>query len=111
MVEQSISIERLEEAVNLFGSMDENVKIIERDLGVTVLSRDGRLKVTGEDGEKVIYAVKALEGLLTLIGRGETITEQNVRYILNLVRAGNEDKIGQFSADVLCVTEIGRAHV
>ena len=108
MVEQSISIERLEEAVNLFGSMDENVKIIERELDVTVVSRDGRLKVTGEDGERVIYAVKALEGLLKLIGRGETITEQNVRYILNLVKAGNEDKIGQFSADVLCVTAKGK---
>ncbi len=108
MVEQSISIERLEEAVNLFGSMDENVKIIERELGVTVVSRDGRLKVNGEDGEKVIYAVKALEGLLKIIGRGETITEQNVRYILNLVKTGNEDKIGQFSADVLCVTAKGK---
>ena len=108
MVEQSISIERLEEAVNLFGSMDENVKIIERELDVTVVSRDGRLKVAGEDGERVIYAVKALEGLLKLIGRGETITEQNVRYILNLVKTGNEDKIGQFSADVLCVTAKGK---
>ena len=108
MVEQTISIERLEEAVNLFGSMDENVKIIERELDVTVVSREGRLKVTGEDGERVIYAVKALEGLLKLIGRGETITEQNVRYILNLVKTGNEDKIGQFSADVLCVTAKGK---
>ena len=108
MVEQSISIERLEEAVNLFGSMDENVKLIEKELGVTVVSRDGQLKVTGEDGERVIYAVKALEGLLKHIGRGETITEQNVRYILNLVKTGNEDKIGQFSADVLCVTAKGK---
>ena len=108
MVEQTISIERLEEAVNLFGSMDENVKLIEKELSVTVVSRDGKLKVTGEDGERVIYAVKALEGLLKLIGRGETITEQNVRYILNLVKTGNEDKIGQFSADVLCVTAKGK---
>ena len=108
MIEQTISIERLEEAVNLFGSMDENVKIIERELGVTVVSRDGALKVAGEDGERVIYAVKSLEGLLKLIGRGETITEQNVRYILNLVKTGNEDKIGQFSADVLCVTAKGK---
>ena len=108
MIEQTISIERLEEAVNLFGSMDENVKLIEKDLDVMVVSRDGQLKVSGEDGERVIYAVKALEGLLKLIGRGETITEQNVRYILGLVKTGNEDKIGQFSADVLCVTAKGK---
>ena len=108
MIEQTISVERLEEAVNLFGAMDENVKIVEKELDVTVVSREGKLKISGEDGEKVIYAVKALEGLLKLIGRGENITEQNVRYILNLVKAGNEDKIGQLSADVLCVTAKGK---
>ena len=108
MIEQSISVERLEETVNLFGSMDENVKLIERDLDVTVVNRDGVLKIAGEDGEKVIFAVKALKGLLKLIGRGESITEQNVRYILNLVKAGNEDKIGQFSNDVICVTAKGK---
>ena len=108
MIEQSISVERMEETVNLFGSMDENVKLIEKELDVTVVNRDGVLKIAGEDGEKVIFAVKALEGLLKLIARGESITEQNVRYILNLVRAGNEDKIGQFSSDVICVTAKGK---
>ncbi|MDD5938704.1 MAG: PhoH family protein [Clostridiales bacterium] len=108
MVEQTISVERLEETVTLFGSLDENVKLIEKDLGVSVVSRDGELKVCGEDGEKVLFAVKAIEGLLMLIGRGEAITEQNVRYILNLVKAGHEDKIGQLSADVLCVTAKGK---
>ena len=76
MVEQTISIERLEEAVNLFGAMDENVKIIERELDVTVVNREGRLKVAGEDGERVIYAVKALEGLLKLIGRGRALASR-----------------------------------
>ena len=108
MIEQTISIERLEEAVNLFGAMDENVRLIEKELDVVVVSRGGELKISGEDGEKVIFAVKALEGLLKLIGRGENITEQNVRYILNLVKAGHEDKIGQLSADVLCVTAKGK---
>ena len=108
MTEQTISVERMEEAVSLFGSLDENIKLIEKDLDVTVVSRDGELKVAGEDAERVIYAVKAVEGLLKLISRGEAISEQNVRYILNLVKAGHEDKIGQLSADVLCVTAKGK---
>jgi len=108
LTEQTISVERMEEAVSLFGSLDENIKLIEKDLDVTVVSRDGELKVAGEDAERVIYAVKAVEGLLKLISRGEAISEQNVRYILNLVKAGHEDKIGQLSADVLCVTAKGK---
>ena len=49
MTEQTISVERMEEAVSLFGSLDENIKLIEKDLDVTVVSRDGELKVAGED--------------------------------------------------------------
>jgi len=108
LTEQTIDLERMEEAVSLFGSLDENVKIIEKDLGVAVVNRDGELKISGEDPEGVLHATQALEGLLKVIGRGETINEQNVRYILNLVKAGHADKIGQFSNDVLCITAKGK---
>ena len=99
MIEQSISMERMEEAINIFGSFDENIRIIEHELSVTVVSRDGELKVSGE-AENVIYAIKA--------SRGETINEQNVRYIISLVRTGNEGRIGELARDVLCVTAKGK---
>ena len=107
MTEQTISIERMEEAVNLFGSFDENTRIIERELSVAVVSRDGELKVSGE-GEDVLAAVQAINGLLTYSSRGEQINEQNVRYILQLVRSGNADKIGELARDALCVTAKGK---
>ena len=107
MIEQTISMERMEEAVNIFGSFDENIRIIERELGVTVVSRDGELKVSGE-AENVMYGVKAIQGLISLSARGETINEQNVRYIISLVRSGNEDRIGDLARDVLCVTAKGK---
>ena len=107
MTEQTISIERMEEAVNLFGSFDENTRIIERELSVAVVSRDGELKVSGE-GEDVLAAVQAINGLLTYSSRGEQINEQNVRYILQLVRSGNADKIGELAGDALCVTAKGK---
>ncbi|MEQ2442411.1 PhoH family protein [Pseudoflavonifractor intestinihominis] len=100
-------MERMEEAVNIFGSFDENIRIIERELGVTVVSRDGELKVSGE-AENVMYGVKAIQGLISLSARGETINEQNVRYIISLVRSGNEDRIGDLARDVLCVTAKGK---
>ena len=107
MFEQSISMERVEEAINLFGSFDENIRIIEESLHVTVVSRDSELKVSGEP-ESVMLGVKAIQGLLALSARGESINEQNVRYVLELVRAGAEDKIGEIAADVLCVTAKGK---
>ncbi|WP_130870331.1 PhoH family protein [Intestinimonas massiliensis (ex Afouda et al. 2020)] len=107
MIEQTINIERMEDVIDVFGSFDENIKLIEQELGVTVVSRDNQLKVTGE-AENVMYAVKALQGLLGLAGRKESITEQNVRYIINLVRAGNEEHINDIARDVLCVTAKGK---
>ena len=108
MIEQTVSMERVEEAVNIFGSFDENIKIIEHELSVSVVNRDGSLKIAGENGENVIYGVKAIEGLLELSGRGEPINEQNVRYVLQLVKSGQEAKIGEVARDVLCVTAKGK---
>ena len=107
MIEQTISIERLEETINVFGSFDENIRLIESELNVSVVSRDGELKISG-DAENVLFAVKAVEALLALAGRGESITEQNVRYILQLVRAGQEAKVEELAGDVLCVTAKGK---
>ncbi len=108
MIEQSISLDRLEETINIFGSFDENIRLIEHEMGVTVVSRDSALKVCGEDGEQVIYAVKAIESLMNLASRGETINEQNVRYIIQLVRAGKESQVHNLAADVICITAKGK---
>ena len=107
MIEQTISIERIEDVIDIFGSFDENIKLIEHELDVSVVSRDDQLKISGE-AENVLYAVKAVQGLLGLSGRKETITEQNVRYIINLVKAGNEEHINDIARDVLCVTAKGK---
>ncbi len=106
-MEQRISIERLEQAVNLFGSFDENIHLIETEFGVSVANREGELRVNGEP-EDVMVASKALTALLTLSNRGETITEQNVRYVIGLARAGQEDKVDELTQDVICISAKGR---
>ena len=108
MTEQTISLERLEETINVFGSFDENIRLIEHELGVTVVSRDSQLKVAGDDPEGVMLAVRAIENLMQLASKGETINEQNVRYIIQLVREGKESQIVSLAADVLCITAKGK---
>jgi phosphate starvation-inducible PhoH-like protein len=106
-MEQRISIERLEQAVNLFGSFDENIHLIESEFNVSVANREGELRVNGEP-EDVMVACKALSALLTLSNRGETISEQNVRYVISLARAGQEDKVSELTQDVICISAKGR---
>ena len=106
-MEQRISIERLEQAINLFGSFDENIRLIESEFHVTVANREGELRVNGEP-EDTMLACKALSALLTLSSRGEAINEQNVRYVIGLARSGQEEKIGELTQDVICISAKGR---
>ena len=108
MFEQIINVDRMEQAVSLFGSFDENIRQIEREFSVSVVSRGSELKVTGEGPENVQKGVRAVNGLLTLINRGEALSDQNVRYVLSLVNDGNEDKLEQMAADCVCITSKGK---
>ena len=107
MTEQTMNIDRMENVINVFGSFDENLRLIEAELGVRVTDRESELKIAGE-AENVLYAQRAIEGLMKLAAKGENIDGQNVRYVLGLVRAGQDDKIGELSRDVICVTAKGK---
>ncbi|MBQ7962125.1 MAG: PhoH family protein [Clostridia bacterium] len=107
MYEQIVSIDRMENAVALFGSFDENIRYLEKEFGVSILNRGSDLKVTG-DIEAVSAAVRAVSGLLTLINKGESLNDQNVSYVIGLVKEGNEDRLGEISGDCICITTKGR---
>ena len=102
-MEQRISIERMEQAVNIFGSFDENIRLLEKEFNVTVTNRDGELRISGE-AEDVMHAAKAVQAMLTLSSRGEALGEQNVRYIIDMVRTGKEEQISELAGDVLCIS-------
>lgn len=107
MFEQVISFDAMEQAANLFGSFDENVKMIEREYSVSIVFRGSDLKVVGEV-EKVACATRAINGLLTMINKGETLSDQNVRYVISLVNEGNEDKLSTITTDSICISAKGK---
>ena len=107
MFEQVLSIDRMENAVSLFGSFDENIRLIESEFSVTVLNRGSDLKISGE-AENVAKATTAIERLLALINKGEALSDQNVRYVISLVKDGEEDKLMSLSGDCVCITSKGK---
>ena len=106
-MERTINAERIEQLISVFGSFDENIKKIEQTFGVQVTNRDTELKVTG-DVEAVDKGCRAIEGLLSLAAKGEVIDEQKVRYLIDLVKSGNDDKISEMAKDVVCITAKGK---
>ncbi len=107
MFEQVINVDRMEHAVSLFGSFDENIRQVEEAFSVRVISRGSDIKISGE-AENVAKATRAVEGLLTLINKGESLSEQNVRYVLSLVNEGAEDKLSEMVGDCICITAKGK---
>ena len=108
MTEMTVSVERVEQIINLFGSFDENIKLIEKEYGVRVTNRDADLKISGEDPEKVMQARSAVNALLSLASRGEQISSQNVNYVMSLVRDGQQGEIEKMGKGVICVTVRGK---
>ena len=102
-----INIDRLDYAVNLFGSFDENIKILEKELGVSMILRGSELKIWGEE-EKVAYATSAVSALLDLAAKGETLNEQNIRYAISLSEEGNAEKLSKLGGDCICITAKGK---
>jgi len=106
-MERRIAVDRVENILSVFGSFDQNLRLIEGELGVRVTDREAELHISGEE-EAVALAEKAVEGLLALAAKGENIDEQRVRYILKLVQDGREEKISELGSDVICITAKGR---
>ena len=107
ITEQIVNIDRMEQAAALFGSFDENIRIIEKEYGVSVFGLDGEFKIKGET-EGVYKAAKVIESLLSLINRGETLSEQNIRYCISLVNEGSSEKIENLAGDCICITAKGK---
>lgn len=92
---------------NVFGQFDEHLKRIERTLHVTMIFRDGVLKILGNE-RSASHAKKIVEELEALARRGDTVTEQNVNYALSLAMEDQEDLLAEIDQDRICNTIQGK---
>lgn len=107
MAELLINIDTVQQIAGLFGSFDENIKILENEFSVKILTRDNALKICGE-ADNAEKAARALHGLIMLLEKGENLNEQNVRYCISLVKEGSENMLPSITADCMCVTVSGK---
>ena len=97
----------LEHERNLFGGLDCHVKKIERTLQVSVILRDGAVKLVGSKSA-VEQAKNVFSELLTLSERGNTITEQNVDYVLALSKEHSDVSLAEIDKDLIGYTIQGK---
>ena len=91
----------------LFGSFDCNIRLMEKELNVKILSRDDELKIIGEGGNAE-NALKVLKSLCDYLERGEALNEQNILYTISMVEDGLESTLGKIGDDVVCISAKGK---
>ena len=106
IIETTIDIP-MEHMQNVYGQFDAYLKKLERALGVTMVARDGALKLIGPE-RACRQAGHVFYNLLELSKRGNQITEQNVDYALSLSFTEEDDKILEIDRDIICRTISGR---
>ena len=97
----------------IFGAFDANVRMIERAFDVRIFNRnkdtdDGDAIVVSGDGQNAEMAARVLEYLKHMSGAEETLSEQSVEYVIDLVRSNSDDTLTQLGRDVICVTNRGK---
>ena len=107
MAEKILQVASDEQLSALFGQLDGNVSNIQRQYNVTVVSRDGNIKVIG-DAQAVEDASKALDALLKMSSKGQPLSEQTIRYVTSMVADGIEQQLEELGGDGVCVTSSGK---
>jgi len=97
----------IEHEKNVFGNYDSYVKIIEKTLNVTIIERNGEIKVVGNPSD-VTRAKSVFLQLLELSKRGNSISEQQVNYALSLSFEEKEKEILEIDKELICHTINGK---
>ena len=114
MEQKIVKIGGAELAAKLYGAFDANMKLVEAAFAVTVHNRpdvsgSGEvLTVSGSNSECVDAAARAIETLARMGERSETLAEQTVLYVINMVRDGREGELEAFDENCICVTAKGK---
>lgn len=107
MAERIVSFRDTEMLADLFGEFDSHMKILEKEYGVTVITRNGQLKLSGEE-PGLEAAAKAIAGMQVLMQKGQPLNEQNIHYVIQMVASGQDGKLGSLMTDCICITSKGK---
>ncbi len=116
MEQKTVKIGSAALTAELYGSGDSNMKAVENAFGVTVYNRSGgdpdegsdTLLISGDDAERVAQTAETIRLLSRMAAASESLTEQQVLYVIDMVRRGRGAELDSFDENCICVTSRGR---
>jgi len=106
--ERRVSINKNDYIQELFGNFDENIKLIEREFDVDIVSREGKIRILGEE-HRIILTEKLINSLLEIIEKQGNITKQEIIYAIQLVLEGQEETLKELLDQTVCITAAGKS--
>lgn len=106
MINRQIEVSDGADLSALFGSFDENIKLLEKSLGVNVRARDNSLMLTGEE-DNVDKASEVINMLMQIIARGEIIDSQKIIYAITMVQENGGIDIKMLGDDCIAINSKG----
>lgn len=91
----------------MFGELDSNVRLIEKECKVSIGAESGGITVFGEE-ESVKTVERLFKSLKTLADRGEELSPQVAAQTLSLIKSGQADNLDEVFGAVAAVTNRGR---
>ena len=111
-ITRSIKIESSEITARLFGSFDINVRMLEKSFDVKIHNRkseDGdAILISGSDIERVNMAADAVKYLMDMAKYNETVTEQQVGYVMDMLKEGKREELSDLEGGCICITTRGK---
>ena len=112
MADRTVKIESSEITARIFGSFDSNVRLIENAFEVRIYNRtseDGdAVMINGENADKVKMAADAVKYLGDMARYNETLSDQQVGYVIDMIRDGKESELSGLDRDCICITSRGK---
>lgn len=92
----------------LFGNLDENVKLIETTFNIDVVSRKDEIQIIG-DKKTTLIVENLINKLIEIIKKQGKLTKQEILYTIELVMKGQEEKIIELLDDTILKKANGKA--
>ena len=109
---RSVKIESSEITARLFGSFDINVRMLEKSFDVKIHNRAGEdgdaVVISGEDQNGVNMAADAVRYLKDMARYNETLTEQQVGYVMEMLKEGKREELADLGGGCICITTRGK---
>ncbi len=105
-MEKVLEIADMEKVISVFGEFDKNINAIKKEFDVSVLNRDSLIKISGSE-ENVLKASNVIMSLVKLLESGESITDQNLSYAIDMAKEGI-DESALYGKDCICITSKGK---